>query len=317
MDGFLEFFERSKQNDIFIILGSQGAGTNLLARFLGHVFDFSVVRDKALIFKSAIKVRKDNSRSNIQYQLKQVYDEIFPSRMGKVMYKEHHGEPFVGIEAYFDKVNIATAKEFAYFFYAYSTYFSGKSHFAIKSDDIWEDISELGTIFEQRKIILLTRDFRDNVLSMINKNFGPKNAYAGSFYVKKRLNLYYREYLKNPTDSMQVNYESLLTEPHKFIESFAQTFDRPPMLEIEDALQKLKLRTSNFKKWEQQMSSSELLICESILHDELKTFNYPLRNDTFLGFSLSKILSHRLHDCALRVPQKAHHTYQKFFATKD
>ncbi|MDH3599160.1 MAG: sulfotransferase [Candidatus Tectomicrobia bacterium] len=313
MDGFLEFYEQSKQKDLFIILGSQGAGTNLLARFLVNVFDFSVIRDKALIFKAAIKVHRDHSAANIQRQLRRVYAETFPNAVTKVVYKQHHGKPFVGVDKYFEQANITTAKEFAYFFYAYSAYVAGKRHFAIKSDDIWEAIDALDTIFDCRKILLLTRDFRDNVLSVMHKNFGPRNVYSGSRYVKKRHNLYYNAYLRNPNHSLSVNYESLLTEPRQFIHAFADTFDMPPSMPVEAAIQKLNLRSSNFKKWEREMSPEELLICESIMHDELKRFDYALKNGTFIRFSPSQALGHRMHDCVLRVPQKAKTTFQKLF----
>ena len=86
------------------------------------------------------------------------------------------------------------------------------------------------------------------------------------------------------------------------------------MMDIDDAIERLKLRSSNVKKWEREMSADELLICESILQDELKTFGYELKNDAFVQLSPSQILSHRVQDCALRVTQKAKLPFHKMFA---
>ena len=69
MNGFVKFYEQSKHHDMFVILGSQGSGTHLLARFLVNVFDFSVIRDESLVFNAAVKVRRDPRPSTIKRQL--------------------------------------------------------------------------------------------------------------------------------------------------------------------------------------------------------------------------------------------------------
>ena len=314
MNGFVNFYEQSKHKDMFVILGSQGSGTNLLARFLGHMFDFSVIRDKSLIFNAAIKVRRDPRQSTIKRQLNQVYNELFPNPITQVMYRKHCRENFVGIHEYFSEVDIRTAKDFAYFFYAYSTYFTGKSRFAIQSDDIWETLHHLRDVFDNLNVILLTRDFRDHVLSVMHKNFGPRNVYMSSQYVKKHHNIYYQELLKKPDQALQIHYELLLTEPQNFIEAFTNRFGIEPVIDIDHAIERLNLRLLHLKKWEREMNADELLICESILQDELKTFGYELNNDAFVQFSPSQILSYRIQDCALRVPQKAKFTFHKMFA---
>jgi hypothetical protein len=44
---------------------------------------------------------------------------------------------------------------------------------AIKSDDLWETIGHIDMVLPNRRIVLLTRDFRDNLLSITKKDSDP------------------------------------------------------------------------------------------------------------------------------------------------
>ena len=82
---------------------------------------------------------------------------------------------------------------------------------AIKSDDLWETIGHIDAVLPNRRIVLLTRDFRDNLLSITNKDFGPVEPLIAARYVKTRFARYDREYQRTPdAQRIHVRYEDLL-----------------------------------------------------------------------------------------------------------
>jgi len=54
--GFDSFYEQIKDQPTFIVLGAQGSGTNLLSRILTRALNFSVTKDRSLIFNAAANV---------------------------------------------------------------------------------------------------------------------------------------------------------------------------------------------------------------------------------------------------------------------
>lgn len=307
MGNFLDFYEQAKSQDVYVILGRQGSGTNLLARLMTAIFDFSVVQDRSLIFNAAVRVHRSPSRDVVRRELRKVHSALFPGelarrlRTGKAYFRQ--GKNYAGIEENLDRVDIRTAPEFAYFFYSYHAYHTGKSRLAIKSDDLWENFEFLDDVLPRRKSILLVRDCRDNVLSIMNKNFGPKDIYVGSHYVKKGLNIYAREYDARPGDCMVVKYEQILENPANVVRSLVAEFGLEPENDFEAALKRLRIRRQNSQKW-RSLSSADLRICESILADELRRYGYPVQNDSKAELSSGEILRHRMNDVALRIPQK-------------
>jgi len=49
---FSDYQTLTRNEPVYVILGVQGSGTNLLARIMNRVFGFSVVRDRALVFNA-------------------------------------------------------------------------------------------------------------------------------------------------------------------------------------------------------------------------------------------------------------------------
>ncbi len=315
MNDFLSFYEEAKNKDLFIILGSQGSGTNLISRCLMNVFDFSVIRDLSLIFNCAIEVYKNPSEEIIQQELQYVLKRFFPGNFRKRLQKHYHHRTkyYQGIQDYVDQVNIKTAMDFAYFFYAYHTFTNGATYFAIKSDDIWENIEYISRIFPNRKYIFNTRDPRDNVLSIINKYFGPKHIYTASLYVKERINIFYEEILRNQEKAMILKYETLLTDPVDIIYKFSEKFNIKVPEDVEDRVKLLNIRPKNFNKWRKEMSEEELLVCETILYDGLINCGYDVVNNTPVDISETERLRYKFQDFRARIPQKLNRTFMKLY----
>ena len=174
---FLDFYEASRDLPVYVLLGVQGSGTNLLRRFLVSAFNFSVLQDHALIFGIASRLGRSAAPNEVANQFAALKAEMFPSRMSQKFrtpkVKPRVSEPFRNVDAVFDPSLIRSSADFARFFYAYRAFSLGTSLMAIKSDDLWEYIDAIDDVIPNRHVILLTRDFRDNLLSVAGKNFGP------------------------------------------------------------------------------------------------------------------------------------------------
>ncbi len=315
MKDFISFYEESKSNDIFIILGAQGSGTNLLSNILEIVFDCSVIKDRSLIFNSAINIYRDQSNKTIHRELRRIYSSFFPNRFSKYLgpsHYHHRSKHFVGFEKYLGDVKIRDAEDFVYFFACYHAYSNGKSRLAFKSDDMWENIEFAEKIYKKKKYIHLVRDFRDNVLSVINKNFGPKTVYVCSHYIKERVNAYHQETLRNRDVSILLTYEELLEHPQKCIIELSEALGLGPVSDLANKIEALNIRTTSLGRWKNQMAEDELLVCETILQDELREFGYPITSKTLMPDSLPvRSAKHTIHDMVLRVSQKIKRYFKK------
>ena len=301
---FPEFRRSLLGQEIFIILGSQGSGTNLLCRILRRVFKFSVVQDRALILKSAIRVNKNPERSLIQREVDHVYRSLFPGSIRKrfdLNHYYHQGKNYKGIEKFLHDSEIRNAKEFVDFFYDYHAFIAGGRHKAIKSDDISELFDELNEeIFPKKKYLLLLRDPRDNALSIANKDFGPCHLYFASLFVKEKLLLHEQETQRDPDSTLAVHYETLLSNPQEFVDNFSERFKIAPLGDLSEQ----PIRKENFNKW-MRLPERELELCETVLKDEIERFGYTLKTEAKCKFSSKDLLSWRLHELAMRVPQRA------------
>ena len=158
-------------------------------------------------------------------------------------------------------------------------------------------INELKKIDPNAKFIMLVRDYRDNVLSRMekphNKTDHPAyNAFRNRFYLKE---LAKKEGLKN---SILIHYENLAKSPeaelkkicaflgvpfdHRMFE-FDQsqysnlTVNRSDMNEfINKHFSNLgkPITDSSVGKWQKKLSQKEIVLIESICHKYGKVFNY-------------------------------------------
>lgn len=303
----------AKAQPVFVILGVQGSGTNLLRRILVGAFNFSVVQDQAIIYNAALKLGPHPSREAIRRQFDFIRSRLAPSSLTrKTGRRIKSNSSFVGIEEHFDNASIATGSDLAHYVYAYSAFGRGTRLMAIKSDDLWETIGHIDTVLPNRRIILLTRDFRDNLLSITKKNFGPIEPVVAARYVKDRFAYYDAEYRRTPPEHrIHVRYEDLLEEPDAFVARFCEHFGLAAAGHAPSPVKTERIRRDNVKKWA-TLSARELSYCEAILQDELQSYGYGIESERVRLPGASTWLFTRVRDAVRRVPQKVSLVVNRF-----
>lgn len=296
----------------YVILGCQGSGTNMASRLLQSIFRFSVVHDRSLIFNSAAALVGSFNELNASAQFDHFCKRVFPGDIRKrFMLKRHYRQAkhFKNMPRKLDFSLINSPAEFAHYLYAYHGFSTGATHLGLKSDDIWESLEFMDDVLPNRRYLLLVRDPRDNALSISNKDFGPRNLFVTSAYVKRRMDLYRSaaERMKKE-DVIIVRYEDLLSQPIRELERISNQWNLTPVEDIASQVKKNNIRRNNQKKW-LLLSKPQLETCESILKDLIVAYGYelnlPSHNSTVGAI---KRLGWQMSDVAQRIPQRLYKT---------
>jgi hypothetical protein len=311
--GFATFFARARHEPIYVILGVQGSGTNLLRRLLDTAFDFSVVQDQSVVFNVARSLGTQPSADAIARAFEGLRSRMLPSAFErKTLRRVKSNGSFEGVDRAFDPSLVTTGADLAQFVYAYSGYSRGSLRLAIKSDDLWETIGDIDAVIPNRRIILLTRDLRDNLLSITNKDFGPKDPLVAAAYVKERFGRYDAEYQRTPADRrFHVTFEELLEAPEDFVARFWTHFHLGAPGEAPPAIATEKIRRNNKRKWA-VLAPRQLEAVEAVLRDELVRYGYELDTQAAPEPSSAEWMSARLRDTLQRVPQKIQKVAARF-----
>ena len=302
---FKDFYAAARELPIYVILGGQGSGTNLLRSILADAFNFSVVQDQSLVFEAAVAAGPHPSADAVRRQFEHLRARALPSTITRKTRRHvKTNGSFAGIQDHFDPALINSGTDLAYFFYAYSAFSLGSTLMAIKSDDLWESIQHIDAVLPNRRVVLLTRDFRDNLLSITKKHFGPIDPLVSASYVKRRFAFYEAEYLRTPEHQrLLMRYEDLLEEPDKAVALFRKHFDLGGDAAGVPPVDQGRIRRNNRRKWA-SLSRQELALCEAVLRDELQTYGYGLECDPVAPPGAGAWLMARGRDVAQRVPQK-------------
>ena len=303
--GFDEFLERSQSEPIYVILGVQGAGTNLLGRLLTKLFNFSVMRDRSAVFNAAARLGPSPARSDIEREIRAFESLVAPSTLRRKTSKSvlRKSKPLRGVVDELRKADIRSGADFARVIYLYRAYSLGATHVGIKSDDLWESLHLIDQVIPNRRTILLTRDFRDNLVSVGGKQFGPIEPLCAAQYVKKQLVHYTAEYKRAGSDGYHLKYETMLSAPRQFVDDFAQHFQLSPTVNPDVAVPALKFRPNKIGKWK-SLPPRELAWCEGILREELMEYGYPLASAQPELPGSRQILAATARDKVKRFPQK-------------
>lgn len=303
---FAAFFEQVRTQPVYVILGVQGSGTNLLSRILTKGFRFSVIQDGSVTFKAAAALGATPSPREVRRQYDLIRSRLLPSAfVRKTRRLVKSKASFEGIDDCFDPASIRSGADLARFVYAYAAFALGTRLMAIKSDDLWEDIDRIDEVLPERRIILLTRDFRDDLLSVSKKDFGPIEPLVAAEYVKERFAHYEREYLRTPSGHRyHVRYEDLLESPVAFMHALSAYFGLQPSPGGETAVQGQKIKRGNVKKW-MALEPEQLAHVEAMLDGELRRYGYEPTCDHPPLPDGATLMKARVRDAIKRVPQKA------------
>ncbi|WP_161604318.1 sulfotransferase family protein [Roseiconus nitratireducens] len=298
--------QKMRAEPTYVILGVQGSGTNFISQLMAKALQFSVVIDRSLIFDAAVRVCQQQTKSAGEREAIRVYRSLFPGPIRKRMLSRKYfrqAANYEGIEKHLSHASTASGAEFADFFYGYHAFNTGGKHKAIKSDDIWQNLNYLEQVIPDYRIILLVRDPRDNALSVANKNFGPRDLYFASRYIRFQLEIYAAHLEKSPDRILCIKYEDLLTDPMSEVEKLAEFVGEPVTPEVVEHVSEVFVKRGNSLKWK-QLSQKDLIASESVLREQILRFGYECATREGDSLGRLEIARRRASDVAQRVPQK-------------
>ena len=260
---FPTFLQATAEEPIYVILGVQGSGTNLLRKLLAKTFGFSVLKDRSMVFREAARLGRTPPAESVERAIRVVHSRLFPSAVTRKTRRDviKNNRPLQGIDEYLTPTRIPDGASLARTIYAYQACSLGTTRMAIKSDDLFNEISAIDEVIPNRRIILLTRDFRDNALSVGRKGWGPIDPLCAAQWVKTRFSYYHREYERSP-HSFHVRFETLVEEPRAFFDRFSEHFGLDPTTDPEEVLSTFELKRDRVRRWERALSPHQLRLCE-------------------------------------------------------
>jgi hypothetical protein len=313
-DAFAASFRASADESVCVLLGVQGSGTNLLSRLLRRAFNLSVLHDQAFVVRVAASLDARPTTQELEAALRRVRAAMFPGPLRRRLAQaSFHRDPrLAGIEDYFRAAAPATPAEFARFVYAYRAFRTGRAGMAIKSDDVWAHIDAFDRVLPHRRIVLLTRDFRDNAISIVHKPFGPRTPAIAAGYVRDRFAYYERAYREHAGGGTHVRFEDLVNAPAATIRRVGAAVGLGAL--AGDAwLEGFPIRTGRVGRW-RQLPPRQLAWCETVLRRELLAYDYELATPASFEASAWDRGWERAADIVLRVPQKLRQLQKRVIA---
>jgi hypothetical protein len=304
---FQDFFHSSRTKPIYVLLGVQGAGTNLLSRILARMFNISMLHDQSLV----VHVAKQLGHRPTSLQVAAAYQALRASIVRSELQQKFNGsqasdrEFLAGMDRCFAAAGISTAAGLASFVYAYRAFRLGATEVGIKSDDLWAHASALDHVLPKRRIILLTRDFRDHVVSAVHKRFGPVEPVAAAEWIQRRFRYYEREYQMH-RDGHHLRFEDLLGDPGRTIEHLGDRLGLASVCSISTFVDTFTFRPGRIGRW-RTLPRRDLEWCETILRRELLEYGYGLATGAAYRPSRIDAVRVRLRDTLGRIRQKLTH----------
>jgi hypothetical protein len=263
------------------------------------------MRDRSAVFNAAARLGSNPTHADVEREIRRFKNMAWPSPWRRKLSKHiiQKNKPLRGLDAELVPSAIQSGADFARLIYTYRAWSLGASHIGIKSDDLWENIALIDQVLPNRRVILLTRDFRDNLLSVSGKGFGPIEPLCAAEYVKHQLDYYAPEFRRSGVAGYHVTYEALLNETTTVVEGLMRHFNLQPRVDLNVAIPALKFRPNKIGKWK-KLSASELAWCEGILFDDLREFGYEPTTSSPLRPGVGQRLLAKARDRARRLPQK-------------
>ena len=209
----------------------------------------------------------------------------------------------------FAEADISTAAGLASFVYAYRAFRLGATEVGIKSDDLWEHASALDHVLPNRRVILLTRDFRDHVVSVVNKPFGPVEPVAAAAWIQRRFHYYEREYQARQ-GGHHVRFEDLIRNPCHTIEHLGDRLGLTPVCCISTFVDNFTFKPGRIGRWT-TLRRRDLEWCETILHREMLDYGYEPATNTSYRPSRVDAIRVPLLDTVGRIRQKLTQTARR------
>jgi hypothetical protein len=140
-------------------------------------------------------------------------------------------------------------------------------------------------------------------VSISDKPFGPIEPIRAAAYVKQRFAPYAAEFRRAGRNGYHVKFETLVTTPRQSLQEFSEHFQLAPTVDLEAAVQGLKIRPTRTQKW-RRLSSRQLAWCEGMLQRELEEFGYVAESEAPVLPGRPALLAATASDISWRIPQK-------------
>jgi hypothetical protein len=312
-DEFLAYAEASRERPIYIVLGVQGSGTNLIAKTMVELFNFSVMRDRSMVFNAAARLGRSPTAPAIEREIRELEHVVSPSLLRRKTSKHiiKKTQRLEGLSAVLRRSRIQSGADFARLIYTYRAFTRGAAHIGIKSDDLWQNLHLLDQVIPNHRIVMITRDFRDNLLSVSGKYFGPIEPLCAAQYVSKQLAHYGPAFRRSGSRGYHVTFEALLNSTRECMDGLARHFELTPAVDLDVAIPALKFRPNKIGKWK-RLPAQQLAWCEGILRDDLIGFGYPLISESPEAPPWSQLAAAQVRDSVKRAPQKIRSFVRRF-----
>lgn len=300
---FQGFLRSTQTKPTYVLLGVQGAGTKLLSRILAGAFNLSMLRDQS----SVVRAAKQLGPRPTDLEVGDAYQAIRASMMksGRALQsrdvRTSRREFLAGMDQRFAETDISTAADLARFVCAYHAFRRGATEVGFKSDDLWAHASSLDHVLPNRRVILLTRDFRDHVVSVVNKRFGPVEPVAAAVWIQRRFHHYEREY--QTQGGHHVRFEDLIRNPCHTIEHLGDRLGLTPVCCISTFVDGFTFKPGRIGRWT-TLRRRDLEWCETILQRNLLDYGYSPATRTCYRPSRVDAIRVRLLDTVGRIRQK-------------
>jgi hypothetical protein len=138
------------------------------------------------------------------------------------------------------------------------------------------DLDILLKLFPNANFIYIVRDGRDVALSLLEKNWGPKNIYeCAKYWAKLNQKIDLINTLKESGRVYSLTYESLLDDTKTHIHSIYDFLGGHVSEEDVNTLC-ASVKNKNYLKWKSRMSDGDVQIFEAVAGSDLKRLGYEV-----------------------------------------
>lgn len=273
----------------FFIVGVPRSGTTLLTVLLNN-------HSEVFLDKKAIAIRTLNFQQRVELAIKKTPSVERQNIWRAEAAKDDRLQSFLHWPL-LDAKDI-TLGDFVSRSFAQRAKIHNKTLFGDKSPDAIERLPELLSLFPEAKLVIVVRDARPNVASLVKRQYLHLRVAAQRWKDWNAAGTAAAEWL-GANRVLHVRYEDLLTKPETTLLqvcSFLSIAFEPGMLDLEnaaatqqkDAYVKKTLDTAAIDKWKKELSPTDVAKIEYICGDWMHRFNYetitPTAGNQDLGF---------------------------------
>lgn len=108
VEAFASRFKAGGDEPVYVLLGVQGSGTNLLSKLLTRAFTPSVLHDQSLVVRTAGRLGASPSSADVEHAFRRIHAATFPGPVRRRLIKPsiHPDSRLEGIEPYFRAASI-------------------------------------------------------------------------------------------------------------------------------------------------------------------------------------------------------------------